>query len=65
MDDKGKPVGRDKTTPESKDARAPKSKQTKKQVKTDTAAKARIGKAKDVKREIHPKLLLNLVFYRP
>lgn len=53
MDDKGKPVGRDKTTPESKDARAPKSKQTKKQVKTDTAAKARIGKAKDVKREIN------------
>jgi len=52
MDDKGKPVARDKTTPESKDARAPKSKQTKKQVKADTAAKARIGRAKDVKREM-------------
>jgi len=52
IDDRGKPIGRDKTTPESKDARAPKSKQTKKQVKADTAAKARIGKAKDVKREM-------------
>jgi len=52
IDDKGKPVGRDKTTPESKDARAPKSKQTKKQVKADTAAKARIGRAKEVKREM-------------
>ena len=49
---RGKPVARDKTTPESKDARAPKSKQTKKQVKADTSAKARMGKAKDVKREM-------------
>ncbi len=52
INDKGKPVGRDKTTPESKDARAPTSRQTKKDVKTDTAAKSRIGKAKDVKREM-------------
>ena len=52
IDDRGKPIGRDKTTPESKDARAPKRKETKKEVKADTAAKARIGKAKDVKREM-------------